>query len=98
MLTLALTAGPLQNHSAIDEYVYQIRLRNNGKKVIKTLLRDFVFLDPETKTELSRHNFYYECKLKPEQTRTTESVSPKPPTIVITIGMLSNRRKIFIGK
>jgi hypothetical protein len=78
------------NDQGVDQFVYQIRLQNSGDKVIKAVSWNYVFNDPETKKELSRHIFYNELILKPKQSKTIEAVSLKPPTNVISIETLTN--------
>ena len=72
------------------EYVYQIRLRNTGEKTIKGILWDYVFSEPQTGNELARHTFFNETQLLPGKIKSVTATSIKPPTRVITVGMLFN--------
>ncbi len=72
------------------EYVYQIRLRNKGTKTIKGVLWDYVFSEPQTGDELARHTFFSEIQLLPGKIKSVTATSIKPPTRVISVGMLFN--------
>jgi len=70
------------------DFVYRVRIRSYSAKVIKAVVWDYVFIDPETNAELTRHNFYSEEKLSPGKTKLLVATSPRPPTRVISAKML----------
>jgi hypothetical protein len=70
------------------DFVYRVRVRSYSGKVIKAVVWDYVFVDPETNAELARHNFYSEEKLSPGKTKLLVATSPRPPTRVISAKML----------
>ena len=75
----------------VNEFVYTVRVRNSGQRTIKSILWNYVFLDPNTGKELARHVFYSERQLAPGQTKTLIATSLRPPTRVITVEMLSSK-------
>jgi hypothetical protein len=79
-----LPAGVDESH----DFVYRVRVRSCAAKVIKAVIWDYVFVDPETNAELARHNFYSEEKLSPGKTKLLVATSPRPPTRVISAKML----------
>ncbi len=79
-----LPAGVDKSH----DFVYRVRVRSCAAKVIKAVVWDYVFIDPETNAELARHNFYSEEKLSPGKTKLLVATSSRPPTRVISAKML----------
>ncbi len=70
------------------EFVYMVRIRNSGPKIIKAILWDYVFVDPQTGIELARHTFFSESELSPGKIKTLLAASTRPPTRVISVRML----------
>ena len=70
------------------DFVYRVRVRSYAAKVIKAVVWDYVFIDPETNAELARHTFFSEEKLSPGKTKLLVATSPRPPTRVISAKML----------
>jgi len=85
-LCLAVTMASPRDPS--ENYIYRVKLRNNGNKVITALAWDYVFVDPETSVELDRHSFFSETKLSPGKTTSLIAVSLRPPSRVIPARML----------
>jgi hypothetical protein len=72
-------------------FTYQMRIANTGPKEIRGILWDYIFSDPLTGKELARHTFLDEHKLTCGQTRTLTATSLRPPTWVVSVGMLSKK-------
>jgi hypothetical protein len=72
-----------------SEYVYQLRVRNTGEKVITSIVWEYIFAEPRTGKELARHTFFNQTKLTPGQVKTLEAASIKPPSRVVTAEMLA---------
>jgi hypothetical protein len=72
------------------EYVYQLRVRNGGDRIVKAIVWEYVFSDPYSGKELTRHTFSNEVNLLPGRTKTLTANSLKPPSRVITAQMLTN--------
>jgi hypothetical protein len=70
------------------EFVYMVRIRNSGPKIIKAILWDYVFVDSQTGIELARHTFFSETELSPGKVKTLVATSTRPPTRVISVRML----------
>jgi len=70
------------------EFVYMVRIRNSGPKIIKAILWDYVFVDPQTGIELARHTFFSESELSPGRIKTLVASSTRPPSRVISVRML----------
>jgi hypothetical protein len=78
----------VHRNARVGDYVYRVKVQNHSIKIITAIVWDYVFVDPETNAELARHTFYSESKLSPGKTKTLVAVSPKPPTRVISAGLL----------
>jgi hypothetical protein len=83
-----LASKPSMNGVA-RQFVYQIILRNDSENTIRTVEWDYVFIDPMTQTEISRHHFNSEKKLRPHRRKTLVEYSFSPPTRVISIQSLA---------
>ncbi len=55
---------------ASPEFVYRVRLRNEGEKTIRAVDWAYIFMDRQTNAEVARHQFSSEEKVKPGK-RTT---------------------------
>ena len=73
----ALEAG-VRWPSAI--YVYEVKVSNTGKKGIRTLTWDYVFLEPGTEREVGRRRFISKVSINPGRTRNVAVRSASPPT------------------
>jgi hypothetical protein len=69
-------------------FIYRVRIRNAGVRSIAKVVWDYVFNDPLTDAELSRHTFSSDTKLSAGKTRLLIGHSPAPPTRVISVRML----------
>ena len=61
-------------------YVYEMKLRNNGAKVIRKLTWDYVFFEPGTETELGRRRFISKVNINPGGTSNVVVRAAAAPT------------------
>lgn len=61
-------------------YIYKIKVKNEGKKAIKALVWEYVFLEPETGREVGRRRFLSKTKIALGKTKELTMRSPSPPT------------------
>jgi len=61
-------------------YVYEVKIRNNGAKEIRTLTWDYVFFDPTAEREVGRRRFVSEVRIGPGKTRNVVVRSTTSPT------------------
>jgi len=64
-------------------YVYSLKIRNVGAKPIEGLAWDYLFLDPESNTELGRHQFLSFEKVAVNKSATLQSQLRSPPIRVV---------------
>jgi hypothetical protein len=64
-------------------YTYQIKVQNNGIRIIKKVVWEYVFFDSTTKLEVGRHQFVNDTNLKPNETDNFVMKLLSPPTSVI---------------
>jgi hypothetical protein len=65
-------------------YRYKISVRNSGQKAVKSIDCDYVFLDPDTQTEVERHQFTSDEKLSPGKEKELSVFKLAPPTRTVS--------------
>ena len=70
-------------------FTYQLLIRNESQKSIRAVDWEYTFLDPETQSELARHQFRTEEQVRPGKRKTLVEYSTSPPTRVISVKTLS---------
>ena len=78
-------------------FLYTVRIRNEGPKVIKSLAFDYVFDDAASKKELARRSLHSFEKIDLNKTKTIEirAVPSGPPKVATVAGMQKDRRSPF---
>jgi len=71
------------------EFAYKLNLRNDGPKTIQVIDWEYIFIDRETQTEVARHQFRSEDRVRPGKRKTLVKFSTSPPTKVISVRTLS---------
>jgi len=66
-----------------------MRFRNDGEKTIRSIEWDYIFIDRAKQTEVTRHHFQSEEKVRPGQRKTLVEYSTSPPTRVISVKAFS---------
>ena len=77
----------------ITEYVYNVRVRNTGAQTIKIIGWDYVFVDPTNGTEVGRHHFQNEVRIRPNKQSALEGYTPSPPSKIVTVSALQHNAK-----
>ncbi len=62
------------------EFIYELKVKNTGKKGIRTLTWDYVFFEPGTEREVGRRRFSSKVGIRPGKTRHLVMYSRFPPT------------------
>jgi hypothetical protein len=76
----------------VQDFVYQITIRNNGAKTIRSVHWNYLFIDPDTREEIAVHRFATEEKIPAGKRKTIAEHSPSPPTRIISVKALLERR------
>ncbi|HEX8722426.1 MAG TPA: hypothetical protein VF736_17555 [Pyrinomonadaceae bacterium] len=74
-----------------DGYRYAVRLRNNGPRTIKSIDWDYLFVDPTSRAEVSRHQFTSDETIKPGRTKEVGVLYLVPPVKTVSAGMLGGK-------
>lgn len=64
-------------------YIYSMKIRNLGLKVIDGIAWDYLFIDPRSKAEVSGHQFVSYAKIAENKTVTLQSDLRSPPTRIV---------------
>jgi len=71
------------------QFLYKLKLRNEGEKTIRAIEWEYIFIDRATQSEVARHQFLSEEKVRPGKRKTLIEYSTSPPTKVISVTALS---------
>jgi hypothetical protein len=85
------TAKARQTAPPDDGYRYVVKLRNNGTKVIKSIDWDYLFLDPDTNSVISRHQFTSDDTIKPGKSKEIGVLYLIPPIQTVSVKRLSKK-------
>jgi hypothetical protein len=80
----------------IERFYYQAKIKNIGSKTMKSIVWEYVFFDPETKTELSRFQCTDKVKVGPGKSAELLMNSPSPPSSVIDVRKADKGQQLFI--
>lgn len=72
-------------------YRYKMSLRNTGAKAIKAVDWDYVFLDSLTGSEVARHQFTSEEKIKPGKEKELYVFTLSPPSRTVSASALNKK-------
>jgi hypothetical protein len=64
-------------------YVYSMKIKNVGSKLIEGLAWDYLFIDPSNNAELGKHQFFSNAKVPTDKTATLRAQLRSPPTRVV---------------
>jgi len=80
-------------------YVYSMKIRNTGSKVIEGIAWDYLFIDPNSNTELGRHQFVSYAKISMDKIVTLQGqLRSSPIRVVRTPESSNNTRPKFIER
>lgn len=65
-------------------YRYKVSVRNGGRKAVRSVDWDYLFLDPETQAEVERHRFTSEEKIGPGKEKELSVFQLAPPTRTVS--------------
>lgn len=66
-------------------YIYEAKIMNSGTKIIRALVWDYVFFDPNTQQDAGRHQYRSEISLRPGKTKNLVGFSQSPQTGVVDV-------------
>ncbi|HJP94753.1 MAG TPA: hypothetical protein VJ875_22515 [Pyrinomonadaceae bacterium] len=74
-----------------DVYVYKIKVKNNGAKLIKEVDWEFRFLHPDTQELLGSRQIVSKLSLSPGKTKVIKSQTVQQPTHVVSADQLDKK-------
>jgi hypothetical protein len=77
-------------------FMYKVSVKNTGTKTIKLIDWDYIFLEPDSEHEISRHQFTSEEKISPGKTKELEVLISTPPTRTISVYALGKDEHLSI--
>ena len=77
-------------------FVYKVSVKNTGAKAIKLIDWDYIFLEPDSEHEISRHQFTSDEKISPGKTKELEVLITTPPTRTISVYALGKDEHLSI--
>lgn len=77
-----------------DGYRYKMVLANSGSKTIKLVDWDYIFLDPNTREEVARHQFTSEETIKPGKSKEVSVLYLTPPVKMVRAEMLIKKEPL----
>jgi len=75
-----------------DRFVYWLKVRNGGRRVISEVEWEYDFADPFTGKLLGRHHFSSQTKIKPGRTTTIIEISSRAPSATIAADRVGTRK------
>jgi hypothetical protein len=79
----------LNREGPSPEFVYKLTLSNEGRKTIRAVEWEYIFVERETQLEVARHQFLSEQIVRPGKRATLVEYSTLPPVTVISVRALS---------
>ena len=76
---------PDEPAAASKGFQYRVVVRNGGRKTVRSIEWEYIFLHPETGKEAMRHPFVSRKKIKPGENKELLHFSTAPPTMVIRV-------------
>lgn len=72
-------------------YVYELKIKNTGKRKIQSVAWDYVFFDADGKTEIARKNFVSNSSIKVGEAKTLSSKSTAPPAGIVSVAVMGKK-------
>jgi hypothetical protein len=82
------TAEARQTELPRDGYKYNVTLRNDGVKTVKSIDWDYLFFDPVDQHVLARHQFTSDENIKPGKTKQVSVLYLVPPVKTVDVRLL----------
>jgi hypothetical protein len=76
-------------------YVYEAKIRNTGDRDIRAMRWDYVFIDPETESEVDRRRFYSTVTIHPNHEKTLEGYTRSAPTATVSATAAPSERVVI---
>jgi len=73
-------------------YVYSMKLKNLSSKTIEGIAWDYLFIDPDTKAELGKHQFLSYERVPPARVATMQAQLRSAPTKVVRVENTGNNK------
>ena len=64
-------------------YVYSLRIRNTGARLIEAVAWDYLFIEPKSNAELGKHQFMSFARVPPQKSATLKAQLRSPPIRIL---------------
>jgi hypothetical protein len=82
----------------IEAYFYRTKVKNNSDKTIRAIAWEYVFITPDTKTEISRFQCSSKIKINPGKSSDLIMRASVPPSNVLDVTKLDKGAEQFIER
>ena len=89
-------AGPkpvTPERGMFTSYIYKIKVKNSGEKMIKALDWEYQFLDPSTQEVVEQRKINSRLRLSPGKSQVLERRMTRKPTVVVKADQLARKTK-----
>ena len=89
-------AGPkpvTPERGMFTSYVYKIKVKNSGEKMIKALDWEYQFLDPSTQEVVEQRKINSRLRLSPGKSQVLERRMTRKPTVVVSADQLARKNR-----
>jgi hypothetical protein len=89
-------AGPkpvTPERGMFTSYIYKIKVKNSGEKMIKALDWEYQFLDPSTQEVVEQRKIISRLRLSPGKSQVLERRMTRKPTVVVSADQLGRETK-----
>lgn len=80
----------------IETYFYRAKVKNNSDKTIQTVAWEYVFINPDTKAEISRFQCSNKIKINPGKSGDLIMKASVPPSNLLDVTKLDKGQEQFI--
>jgi hypothetical protein len=77
--------------STVPAYVYKIKVKNTGAKIIKSVDWEYQFLDPQTQEVMGYRRIKSDAKLYPGKLKVLEKRFTRQPTMLVNVNRLAKK-------
>ncbi len=87
------TTGRNEQSAPRERYHYMMTLRNLSEKAIRSVHWDYIFSDPDTKTEITHLRFASKINIDPGKSKQLDALTFKHPTSTASLRELKRNHK-----
>ena len=82
----------------VETYFYRAKVKNTGDKTIRSIAWEYIFINPETKVEISRFQCLNKIKINPGKSANLMMSAAAPPSNIVDVSKLDKGQEQFIER